>query len=104
MLRTSRTRSAAVMKAAISVVWYENPHHWEIFSDTRLTLGAMPLTPLPSRAAAMLPPIQDPWPYQSVSAGPPNWAARSSSDTPNRVSQSGGASGGGGATSRAALG
>ena len=28
----------------------------------------MPLTPLPSRAAAMLPPIQEPWPYQSVPA------------------------------------
>ena len=66
------------MNEAISVVEYENPHHWAIFSDTRLTLGAIPLTPLPSRAAAMLPPIQEPWPYQSVSAGPPNWAARPS--------------------------
>jgi hypothetical protein len=40
----------------------------------------MPLVPVPFRAAPMLPPIQEPWPFQSPSAGPPNWAARSSSD------------------------
>jgi hypothetical protein len=40
----------------------------------------------------MLPPIQEPWPYQSPSAGPPNSAARSSSETPNSVLHSGGSS------------
>ena len=40
----------------------------------------------------MLPPIQEPWPYQSPSAGPPNSAASSSSDTPNSVLQNGGSS------------
>jgi len=40
----------------------------------------------------MLPPIQDPCPYQSVSAGPPNRAARSSSDCPNSDLHSGGSS------------
>jgi hypothetical protein len=58
------------------VVEYENPHHWEILRATRLTLGAIPLMPVPLRAAAMRPPIQDPWPFQSVFSGPPNWAAR----------------------------
>jgi hypothetical protein len=40
----------------------------------------------------MLPPIQEPWPYQSPSAGPPNCAARSSSEMPNSVLQKGGSS------------
>ncbi len=35
----------------------------------------------------MRPPIQDPWPFQSVVAGPPNSAASSSSETPKRVLQ-----------------
>jgi len=52
----------------------------------------------------MLPPIQEPWPYQSVSAGPPNWAARSSSDTPNRVLHSGGSSRSVRSTTRVTLG
>jgi hypothetical protein len=51
----------------------------------------MPLVPVPFRAAAMLPPIQEPWPFQSPFAGPPNSAARSSSDTPNSVLQIGSA-------------
>jgi hypothetical protein len=63
------------------------PHHWEIFSATRLTLGAIPLMPVPLRAAAMRPPIQEPWPFQSVVTGPPNSAARSSSETPKAYLQ-----------------
>ena len=66
--------SAAVTNEASSAAVEEKPHHWEILRATSLTLGAMPLVPVPLRAAAMLPPIQDPWPFQSVVAGPPNWA------------------------------
>jgi hypothetical protein len=71
---------AAAMKAASRVESKVEPHHWEIFSATSPTLGAMPLVPVPFSAAAMLPPIQEPCPFQSVLTGPPNWAARSSSD------------------------
>jgi hypothetical protein len=81
--------SAAVVKAASSAAVDEKPHHWEVLSATSLIFGAMPLVPVPLRAAAMLPPIQEPCPFQSVVAGPPNWAARSSSDWPNRVLQIG---------------
>jgi hypothetical protein len=82
MLTTSRPRSAAVTNAVRSASPVAEPHHWEIFRATRLTLGAIPLMPVPSRAAAMRPPIQEPWPFQSVVTGPPNSAARSSSETP----------------------
>jgi hypothetical protein len=89
MLTTSTPMSAAVTKEASSAAVDEKPHHWEIFRATSLTLGAMPLVPVPFRAAAMLPPIQEPCPFQSVVAGPPSWAARSWSDRPNRVLQIG---------------
>ena len=46
-------------------------HHCATFSETRRTFGAMPLMPVPLSAAAMLPPIQLPCPFQSPSAGPP---------------------------------
>ncbi len=78
-----------MVKAASSAAVEEKPHHWEILRATSLTLGAMPLVPVPFRAAPMLPPIQEPWPFQSPSAGPPNWAARSWSEAPNRVLQIG---------------
>src|SRR5215204_3579018 len=84
MLTTSIPMSAAFRKAARSTASLAEPHHWEILSATRLTLGAIPLMPLPSSAAAMRPPIQLPWPCQSVSAGPPNSLARSSSETSPR--------------------
>src|SRR5258708_9437186 len=61
---------------------YAAPHHCEIFSDTSLTFGAAPLTPWPSNAPAMLPPIHEPWPFQSVFSGPPNLAAMSASPRP----------------------
>ena len=38
------------------------PHHWEIFSATSETPGAMPLTEFPLTSAAMFPPIHEPWP------------------------------------------
>jgi hypothetical protein len=47
--------SAAVTKAASSAAVEEKPHHWEILRATSLTLGAMPLVPVPFRAAAMFP-------------------------------------------------
>ena len=54
----------------------------------------MPLMPAPSSTAAMLPPIQLPWPFQSVLAGPPNCAAQSASDADGvkKVLQIGGSS------------
>jgi hypothetical protein len=54
------------------------------------TLGAIPLVPVPLSAAAMLPPIQEPCPFQSVFSGPPNLAARSASEAPKKVSHTGG--------------
>jgi hypothetical protein len=52
----------------------------------------MPLVPVPFSAAAMLPPIQEPCPFQSVVTGPPNSAARSSSEIPKTLLQTGGSS------------
>ena len=92
MLTTSSPMSAAVTNADSSSSSLAEPHHWEIFSATRLTLGAIPLMPVPLRAAAMRPPIQDPCPFQSVVTGPPNSAARSLSETPKASLQIPGAS------------
>src|SRR5207247_1770620 len=71
---------------------YAEPHHWEILRATSLTSGAMPLMPWPSSAAAILPPIQEPWPFQSVVSGPPNSSASSLSLVPKNVLQIGGSS------------
>ena len=48
--------------------------------------------PVPLSSAAMRPPIQEPWPFQSVFSGPPVSAARSASEAPKRVLQMGGSS------------